>query len=56
MKAMILAAGFGKRLGHLTQSTPKPLIKVKGQPLIKYHLSKLLAAASSLLRWYFING
>ena len=44
MKAMILAAGFGKRLGHLTQSTPKPLIKVKGQPLIKHHLSKLLAA------------
>ena len=44
MKAMILAAGFGKRLGHLTQSTPKPLIRVKGQPLIKYHLSKLLAA------------
>ena len=44
MKAMMLAAGFGKRLGHLTQSTPKPLIKVKGQPLIKYHLSKLLAA------------
>ena len=44
MKAMILAAGFGKRLGHLTQSTPKPLIQVKGQPLIKYHLSKLLAA------------
>ena len=44
MKAMILAAGFGTRLGHLTQSTPKPLIKVKGQPLIKYHLSKLLAA------------
>jgi len=44
MKAMILAAGFGKRLGHLTQSTPKPLIKVKAQPLIKYHLSKLLAA------------
>jgi len=44
MKAMILAAGFGKRLGHLTQSKPKPLIKVKGQPLIKYHLSKLRAA------------
>ena len=44
MKAMILAAGFGKRLGHLTQSTPKPLIRVKGQPLIKYHLNKLLAA------------
>ena len=44
MKAMILAAGFGKRLGHLTQSNLELLIKVKGQPLIKYHLSKLLAA------------
>ena len=42
MKAMILAAGFGKRLGHLTQNTPKPLIQVKGKALIDYHLEKLI--------------
>ena len=42
MKAMILAAGFGKRLGRLTQNTPKPLIQVKGKALIDYHLEKLI--------------
>ena len=30
MKAMILAAGRGERLGALTLETPKPLIAVEG--------------------------
>ena len=30
MKAMILAAGRGERLGALTMETPKPLIAVEG--------------------------
>ena len=30
MKAMILAAGFGKRLGELTKSKPKGLLLVHG--------------------------
>lgn len=44
MKAMILAAGFGKRLGTLTRDMPKPLIEVRGKPLIDYHLEKLISA------------
>ena len=44
MKAMILAAGFGKRLGELTKNKPKPLLKVKGKPLIDYHIEKLISA------------
>ncbi|MBU2512877.1 NTP transferase domain-containing protein [bacterium] len=35
MKAMIFAAGFGKRLQPLTFDTPKPLIKIQGIPIIE---------------------
>ena len=44
MKAMILAAGFGKRLGELTKRKPKPLLEVKGKPLIDHHIEKLISA------------
>lgn len=44
MKAMILAAGFGKRMQPLTLTTPKPLITVNGRPLIDYHLQALKKA------------
>ena len=47
MKAMILAAGFGKRLGVLTRDIPKPLIQIKGKALIDYHLEKLISAGFS---------
>lgn len=43
MKALIFAAGLGERMRPLTDSTPKPLLRVGGKPLIEWHLEKLAA-------------
>lgn len=44
MKAMILAAGLGSRMRPLTNNLPKPLLKVKGQPLIVWLIKSLKQA------------
>ena len=44
MNAVILAAGFGRRLLPLTKDIPKPLLKVRGKNLIDYHIESLSKA------------
>lgn len=42
--ALILAAGRGERMRPLTDKCPKPLLEVRGKPLIVWHLERLARA------------
>ena len=44
MKAMIFAAGLGTRLKPLTDTMPKALVPVNGEPMLKMVLDRLIAA------------
>ena len=44
MHAVILAAGDGGRLQPLTDTTPKPLLKLGGRPIVNHVLDALFAA------------
>lgn len=43
-RALIFAAGRGERMRPLSEMTPKPLLDVRGKPMIVRHLEKLARA------------
>lgn len=47
MRAMILAAGLGKRMQSLTADLPKPLLTVGDKTLIEHQIEKLVAGGVS---------
>ena len=42
MKAVILAGGFGTRLGNRTNFTPKPMVKIGNKPIL-WHIMKIFS-------------
>src|SRR5580658_5406049 len=51
MKAVILAAGKGTRMGGLTSQMPKPMLPVHGKPILEHILQGLMEAG---VRDFFI--
>ncbi len=51
MKAVILAAGKGTRMGGLTSEVPKPMLPVHGKPILEHILAGLMEAG---VRDFFI--
>src|ERR1700733_14542019 len=67
MRAMVLCAGYGTRLGDLTREIPKPMLPLGERPLLAYLLAHLRAHGFAeiainlhflpeAIRGYFGNG
>lgn len=41
MAAVVMAGGLGSRLGEMTKTTPKPLIPVRGKPILEHIVEHL---------------
>ena len=58
MRAMLLAAGLGTRLRPLTDTVPKCLVPIKGQPLLGFWLGRLAQAGIGpfLINTHYLAG
>ena len=67
MKAIILAGGLGERLRPLTLNTPKPLLLIKGKPIVQRSIENLkkhgikdiilsIGYKSEKIKDYFLDG
>lgn len=58
MRAMILAAGLGKRMQPLTADLPKPLLKVGDKTLIEHQIERLVAGGISgiVINHFYLGG
>jgi dTDP-glucose pyrophosphorylase len=54
MKAVILAAGKGTRMGELTDEVPKPMLKVQGKPILEHIIAGL--SASGIREFCIVTG
>ncbi len=54
MQAVVLAAGMGRRLGALTLSSTKCMVKLNGKPLVSHLMDNLLG--SGIERFVFVLG
>ena len=41
-KVVVMVGGLGKRLGHLTKNTPKPMLKIMGKPILEYIIESFI--------------
>jgi MurNAc alpha-1-phosphate uridylyltransferase len=58
MRAMILAAGLGKRMQPLTADLPKPLLKVGDKTLIEHQIERLVAGGVTgiVINHFYLGG
>ena len=54
MKAVILAAGKGTRMGELTSELPKPMLPVQGKPILEHILDGLIQAG--IAEFFIVTG